>query len=87
MKNRKSLNSGLHIDSSFDLSFDKNVLKNWLGLQTIARGIPASVPQCDVVATAFNRGSQDLFFILSFVTQFIVSRFLWFIVSTFTSLF
>ena len=43
----KRISSVLQTDLSFDVSFDSIVLKNlghWLGLQTIAKGIPVSVP-------------------------------------------
>ena len=55
-------------DSSFDLSFDSAILKNlsyWLGLQTLAKGIPVSaeaLPLLDIVITASRRGPQDLLF-------------------------
>ena len=58
----------LHADLSFDLSFDKAILKNlghWLGLQTLGRRIPVSsedLPLWDIVVTAFYRGSEDLLF-------------------------
>ena len=58
----------LHVDLSFDLSFDKAILKNlgsWLGLQTLGRGIPVS----SEVVTAFHRGSEDLLFAIPFVVQ------------------
>jgi len=58
---------------SFDLSFDNVFFEHWLGLQTIVRGIPVSVPLCHVVATAFNRGYQDLLFVLPFVTQLLLA--------------
>ena len=61
-----------HADLSFDLSFDKAILKNlgcWLGLQTLGRGIPVSsegLPLWDIVVTAFHRGSEDLLFAIPF---------------------
>ena len=67
------INSALQVDLSF-VSLNKNVLKNlghWLGLSTTTRGIHASVPLWDIVATAFNRSPQDLLFILPFVTWFL----------------
>ena len=48
----KHISSALQVDLSFDVSFDSVVLKilgHWLGLQTIARGISASVPLWDIV--------------------------------------
>ena len=65
----------LHVDLSFDLSFDKVILKNlgyWLGLQTLGRVIPVSsedLPLWDIVITAFHRGSEDLLFVIPFVAQ------------------
>ena len=47
----KHISSALQVDLSFDVSFDLIVLKNlghWLGLQTIARGIPAFVLLCPI---------------------------------------
>ena len=62
-------------DSSFNLSFDSAILKNlshWLGLQTLAKGIPVSaeaLPLLDIVITASHRGPQDLLFAVPFVAQ------------------
>lgn len=50
-------------DLSFNPSFDRTILKNlghWLGLQTLAQGIPVSVdalPLWDIVLTIFHKGS------------------------------
>ena len=62
-------------DLSFNLSFDSAILKNlshWLGLQTLAQGIPVSaeaLPLLDIVITASHRGPQDLLFAVPFVAQ------------------
>ena len=63
----KCISSVLQVDLSFDKSFDPTVLKNlghWLGLQTIARGIPVSAPLWDIVFSAFDRDPQDLLLVL-----------------------
>ena len=66
-------------DLSFDLSFDKVILKNlchWLGLQTFARGVSISVAALlvgDIVITGFTRGSPDLLFAISFVAQLLLA--------------
>ena len=58
---------------SFNLSFDRAILKNlchWLGLQTLARGVPISaeaLPLSDIVITASCRGPQDLLFAVPFI--------------------
>ena len=71
----KHIGLALHADMSFDLSFDKAILKNlghWLGLQTLGRGIPVSsedLPLWDIVVTPFHRGSEDLLFAIPFVAQ------------------
>ena len=60
--NNNCLGTALHADLSFDLSFDRVVLKN-LDSLTLARNIPVSaeaLPLLDIVVTAFHIGSQDL---------------------------
>ena len=42
---------------------------HWLGLQTITKGIPASIPLLDIVF----QHSQDLLLILPFVSQFLLA--------------
>ena len=62
-------------DLLFNLSFDSAILKNlshWLGLQTLAKGLPVSaeaLPLLDIVITASRRGPQDLLFAVPFVAQ------------------
>ena len=68
-----------HADLSFNPSFDKTILKNlchWLGLQTLARGFPVSteaLPLCDIIITAYHRGSQDLLFAVPLATQILMA--------------
>ena len=66
----------LHVNLSFDLSFNKPaILKNlghWLGLQTLGRGILFLLKIClwGIVITALHRGSEDIIFAILFVVQF-----------------
>lgn len=69
----------LCVDLSFNLSFDRAILKNLghcLGLQILARSIPVFVnalPLWNIVLTAFHSGSQDLLFAIPFVAQIFVA--------------
>ena len=66
MESYRRIGLAVNADLSFDLSFDRAILNNlghWLGLQTLARGVPVcadTLPLSDIVLTASRRGPQDL---------------------------
>ena len=58
-------------ENSGDLCLSHN-LGHWLGLQTLARGVPVcadTLPLSDIVLTASRRGPQDLKLAVPFVAQ------------------
>ena len=75
MESYRCIGLAVNADLSFDLSFDRAILNNlghWLGLQTLARGVPVcadTLPLSDVVLTASRRGPQDLQLAVPFVAQ------------------
>ena len=75
MESYRRIGLAVNADLSFDLSFDRAILNNlghWLGLQTLARGVPVcadTLPLSDIVLTASRRGPQDLQLAVSFVAQ------------------
>ena len=75
MESYRRISLAFNADLSFNLSFDRAILKNlyhWLGLQTLVRGVPTSaeaLPLSDIVITASHRGPQDLLFAVPFVAQ------------------
>ena len=75
MESYRRIGLAVNADLSFDLSFDRAILNNlghWLGLQTLARGVPVcadTLPLSDIVLTASRRGPQDLLFAVPFVAQ------------------
>ena len=75
MESYRRVGLAVNADLSFDLSFDRVILNNlghWLGLQTLARGVPVcadTLPLSDIVLTASRRGPQDLQLAVPFVAQ------------------
>ena len=75
MESYRRIGLAVNADLSFDFSFDRAILNNlghWLGLQTLARGVPVcadTLPLSDIVLTASRRGPQDLQLAVPFVAQ------------------
>ena len=62
MESYRYIGLAFNADLSFNLSFDRAILKNlchWLGLQTLARGVPIyaeALPLLDIIINASRRG-------------------------------